>query len=106
MRKTEKNILQKPAEDMLKTMGIKYIRKQNNQYQQKYRRSSDKMFSGLPDLVIFFRHRNVVFVEFKLPTGDLSDKQIEWQEYLINHGYKYYVITDIEQFVGLVSRCR
>jgi hypothetical protein len=81
--------------EYLDDLGIKYIIRENNQHQQKYRHKATKKYDGIPDDLIFI-NSNVLFFEYKIKGRELNERQIEWKEYLVNNGFRHYEIRDLE----------
>jgi len=55
------------------------------------------MLPGASD-VILLRKNEIVFIEFKTPTGTQSDKQKRFQSTVESLGFKYHLIRSLKQF--------
>lgn len=59
--------------------------------------------AGVPDLIIFLSRGRTLFVENKIGTNDLSDKQKEWAEFATNLGHYVYKIKVKEPHEGVLA---
>jgi hypothetical protein len=101
---SEKTELQNKVDFLCDNLGIKYYHIENNQRQQKYRKSKYKKYKGMPDHLIFCKKGLVIF-EYKLEYNELQDKQIEWRDYLLGRGYNWYEIKDINEAIEIIKKC-
>jgi hypothetical protein len=97
----ERKDLQLVIHEFLKQNHIKWITRENNQRQQKYRHCATKKYDGIPDDVIFLRNGTVLFFEYKVGNNKLRPAQIEWRDYLVN--YKWHEIRDIETAINIIK---
>ena len=57
--------------------------------------------NGWPDCTLLVPRCAPVFVEFKSKSGKLSSAQLRWAEWLVTHGFKHAVVTDLDEFVDI-----
>lgn len=110
MRK-EEAYLQKQAEEILLYSRIPYIHLTTaitrKIFCPKCRSSQFKTFpvegnKGYPDLTIF-TNQGIIFVELKTPQGRLSPEQKLFRSEVLNLGYEYHIIRDLEDFRKLIE---
>lgn len=58
--------------------------------------------AGVADTT-FLHNGKVYFLEFKTKTGVQSDAQKEWQRVVVNAGFFYSIIRDLEQFKTVIN---
>lgn len=56
--------------------------------------------AGVADLILLKSNRfyGALLIEMKTKTGRQSDSQKEWEQNIINDGYKYVVVRSLEEF--------
>lgn len=54
------------------------------------------LMSGVADLILLTPDGNTTFIEVKTPTGTQSPKQIKFEKKVIELGFEYYVVRDVE----------
>lgn len=61
--------------------------------------------AGVADLILLKSNRfyGALLIEMKTKTGRQSDSQKEWEQKIINDGYKYAVIRSIEEFKQVIK---
>jgi hypothetical protein len=92
----EKKEIQMPVHKYLDKLHIKYFTRENNQHQQKYRRTGNQKYKGFPDTIIFIPNGLLLCFEYKTEKGKMSYEQLEWMNYLQAHGYTWFLIRDFE----------
>lgn len=62
--------------------------------------------AGVADLILLKSNRfyGALLIEMKTKTGRQSELQKEWQQKIINDGYKYVVVRSIEDFKRVVDQ--
>jgi hypothetical protein len=100
---SEKSELQNAVDSLCDNLNIKHFHLENNKRQQKYRKSKYKKYKGMPDHLIFCKKGLVIF-EYKLDYNELSDKQIEWRDYLLKRGYNWHEIRDINEAIKIIKK--
>jgi hypothetical protein len=92
--------LQSACRKLLRSLNIKYYyfgKTKSGFYDM------DKNLKGKPDLT-FFHKGKTIFVEFKNNEKVLlSESQIEWQQYLLDNNFKYYLIRTYDRFLEVLS---
>jgi len=58
--------------------------------------------AGRADMVLYYRGQ-AVHIEFKLPGESQSKAQREWQDLIQSHGFRYEVVSSVEQFQRLIQ---
>lgn len=58
---------------------------------------------GEPDLTLFTKTGETIFIEIKTPTGRQSKAQKHFEEYIKNLGYEYYVVRSVEDALKIVE---
>ena len=58
--------------------------------------------AGRSDMVLYYRGQ-AVHIEFKLPGQSQSKAQREWQGLVEAHGFRYEVVSSVEQFQRLIQ---
>ncbi len=58
--------------------------------------------AGRADMVLYYRGQ-AVHIEFKLPGQSQSKAQREWQDLIQSHGFRYEVVSSVEQFQRLIQ---
>lgn len=101
---SEKSELQNAVHEFCDAIGVKYRIKENNQWQQKYRKNANEKYKGIPDDEIFVKGGKSLLFEYKLEYNELSDKQIEWRDYLLKRGYNWYEIRDINEAIEIIKK--
>jgi len=99
---SERQDLQNKVHDFCKKIGVRYRIKENNQHQQKYRKKANEDFKGMPDSEIFIKGGKPLLFEYKLDYNRLSIDQIEWRDYLVNRGYIWHEIRDVEKAIEII----
>jgi len=101
---SEKTDLQNKVHQFCDTLGIKYRIKENNQHQQKYRKYANEKYKGIPDDEIYVKGGKPLLFEYKLDYNSLTEKQIEWRDYLLDRGYIWHEIRDYDKAVGIICK--
>lgn len=91
---TELQDLQKPAEQLLSKLGIKYFHLQKTRFKAI---DTNRKYNGIPDLIIFL-YNKIWIVEFKADKNTLTPKQQEWVDYFKNNRYNIDVINSFDVF--------
>lgn len=91
---TELQDLQKPAEQLLTKLGIRYFHLQKTRFKAI---DTNRRYSGMPDLIIFL-YKKIWIVEFKIDKNTLTSKQQEWVDYFKNNGYYVDIINSFDIF--------
>lgn len=99
---TEKNDLQNAVHEFCDELGIKYRIKENNQWQQKYRKKANEKYAGLPDDEVYVNGGMPLLFEYKLEYNNLSEKQKEWRDYLLSRGYIWHLVRDYNEAVKII----
>lgn len=62
--------------------------------------------AGVSDLIFLKANRfyHGLLIEVKTDKGRQSDNQKEWEQKIINDGYKYIVVRSLDQFIEEVNR--
>jgi DNA anti-recombination protein RmuC len=102
LRNIEQTVLQTPAENILKQLGVKYIHKQNSP-RQKYRKGTNVNNPGQPDFIIFFPKGQCILAEAKMPGEELREDQKRWKKDIEKAGYKYIKYETMEEFIKIVE---
>lgn len=63
------------------------------------------MATGFPDCMCIWAGGGVCFIEFKTPTGRLSDNQAEWIERLDARGHKVAVVRSVDEALAFLREC-
>lgn len=58
--------------------------------------------SGVSDLIFCYRGRTI-FIEVKMPKGRMQDTQKEFQENVLSHGFDYFIVRDLDQFLNIIN---
>ena len=98
---SERKNLQLVIHEFLLMNKIKFIMRENNQHQQKYRHTATKKYDGIPDDIIFMPSGTVILFEYKVGGNKLNKRQVEWKEYLIN--YQWYEIRDVKSAIDIIK---
>ena len=58
--------------------------------------------SGVSDTIVILPKSKILFIEFKDEKGRQSDKQKVFETRILNLGYEYHLIRDVETFKALI----
>ena len=58
--------------------------------------------AGRSDFTFYWAGR-AFFIELKTLTGTKGGRQVTWAELVMNHGFEYYIVRDLETFKVLVK---
>lgn len=56
---------------------------------------------GVADSLLLLPFESPIFIEFKTKEGRQSESQKKWEGIITAHGYKYYIIRTLEEFIEL-----
>jgi hypothetical protein len=101
---SERQELQNKVHEFCDAIGVKYRIKENNQWQQKYRKNANEKYKGLPDDEIYVKGGMPLLFEYKLDYNKLSDKQIEWRGYFLERGYIWHEIRDLDTAIEIIKK--
>jgi len=59
--------------------------------------------AGRSDLSLYL-NKTAYFIEVKAPKGRQSEKQKEWQKIMEFHGYEYYIVYCLDDFIELIKK--
>lgn len=99
---TEKD-LQKLCEAYLKANDIMYLHIENNAHNNKLRATKNKKLKGMPDFIVFLKHRITIFVELKTETGKQTPEQVEYEKRIKEMGFPYFLCRSFDEFVEAVT---
>ncbi len=60
------------------------------------------LLAGVSDMIIIHRG-SVLFVEVKTETGIQSPAQIDFEQRIINNGFKYYLVRSLDEFNQILT---
>ena len=58
---------------------------------------------GEPDLTLFTKTGETIFIEIKTPTGRQSEKQKHFQKVVENYGFRYIIMRSVEDAKKLIQ---
>lgn len=61
---------------------------------------------GEPDLTLFTKTGETIFIEIKTPTGRQSDKQKHFQKVVESYGFRYMIMRSVEDAKKLISEVK
>lgn len=61
---------------------------------------------GEPDLTLFTKTGNTIFIEIKTPTGRQSKKQKHFQEVVERYGFRYIIMRSVEDAKKFISEVK
>ena len=97
---TEKDLMDKCI-NLLKSLNITYIHRNNNIRSQKFRKNTDYQ-KGWPDIVIFFKGR-CIFVELKVGNNNPTPEQVTFLTKMERLKYDTFIIYDYDNFLMTIK---
>lgn len=61
---------------------------------------------GEPDLTLFTKTGETIFIEIKTPTGRQSEKQKHFQKVVESYGFRYIIMRSVEDAKKLIQEVR
>lgn len=98
----KETVLQNDIRVVLSEIGI--VRRNNvGTYLTPYGKPIVIGIPGEPDLTLFTKTGETIFIEIKTPTGKQSKKQKHFQELIESYGFAYIILRSVDQAKLLVQ---
>lgn len=86
-----------------KTRGLFFAVTNNSEHVARaMQRRSVGLVSGVSDCLFMWKGKTYCF-EFKTETGRQSERQKSWEAKVVDHGFKYMIIRDIDYFQRVIE---
>ena len=99
--------LQSKCNKYLRDNGILYIHRQKGRTHKPTSQNNlimDGVKMTYPDLIIMPYNQYFFYIELKTKTGKLKEEQINYMQYAKAKGHAYYVCTDYNEFLEVMSK--
>ena len=86
------------------TRGLFFAVNNNSEHiARAMQRKSIGLVRGVSDTIFLWRHR-AYLIEFKTPQGSLSESQKSWKAKMFQHGFNYFVVRSLDEFILVIEK--